>query len=120
MVCFNYSFDNVILLCHNKFKRLTTSGENKMIDSMPESLKKLAKEMNVSESDLKCFADGVVSSLIKDKASETFMASNASDRIGITEAYVTNEGRKMEQFTTAYLTNTKAKTNFRKQILNLL
>ncbi len=91
-----------------------------MVNSTPESLKKLAKEMNISEKELMLFASGVVNSIKQDGIVDTFINSSESDRVDISKAYAVNEGRKMEQFTTTYLTNTEAKQELRNSVLNSL
>ena len=91
-----------------------------MKNSTPESLKKLAAEMNISESDLNCFAQGVINSMTKDKIVDSFLSMGDTDQAKITSSYAANEGRKMEQFTTTYLTKAEARDSFVKQVHGLL
>ncbi len=81
-----------------------------------ENIKKLAKEMNVSVSDLMCFAQGVVNSIEKDNIKDNFLNETKENMEKIATAYAVNECKKFDQFSTTYSTNEEARNTFNKQI----
>lgn len=76
------------------------------------SIKSLAAEMGVSESDVVAFARNVIHELSKDGMDSVFLEASESDREDITQAYAACAVKKLEAFHTAYITNTEVKSVF--------
>jgi hypothetical protein len=76
------------------------------------TINELAKEMNVTSSDVLCLAQSVANSLQEDKAVETFLAADIETRREMVEAYVIHAVKKFEKFQNKYLTNPEARRAF--------
>ncbi|MFZ2172348.1 MAG: hypothetical protein WAW61_22270 [Methylococcaceae bacterium] len=79
-------------------------------------IKELADSMNVSVTDLMCLAKSVAISIKQDKAEQAMIEMP----IETTRAYVAHAVRKMNQFTSTYLTNGEARNLFNQNVLQIL
>jgi hypothetical protein len=85
-----------------------------------QQIKELAESMNVSVTDLMCLANSVVNSIVKDGAKEAFLSMDETDRVEMSSAYIPVAVRKMNQFTSTYLTNPEARKVFKQNVLEVL
>lgn len=72
--------------------------------NLDSQIQKLAKEMNVSAADVKCFAQSVANSMISDK-----LTQEHAKQVDLVTAYAGHAIRKFKQFQTKVLTNPEAK-----------
>lgn len=77
-----------------------------------ELIAQLAKEMNVSEADVKCLAQSVANSMVHDKCEEQFKNADSTTQSALTEAYVSHANKKFQAFQAAYLANPEARAAF--------
>ena len=75
-------------------------------------IEQLAKDLNVSEADLMCLLTSVCNSIKQDKAVDSFLMMSESDRCEMSLAYVAHAVRKIQEFHTAYITQTELKLTF--------
>jgi hypothetical protein len=86
-------------------------------DEMNEQqIKELAESMNVSVAYLMCLAQSVANDIKKDKAEQAMIEMP----IETTQAYASHAVRKMNQFTSTYLTNSEARNVFQQNVLELV
>jgi hypothetical protein len=85
-----------------------------------QQIKELSESMNVSVADLMCMAKSVANSIEQDKAKDAFIAMNEDVRVETTLAYSQHAVRKINKFTSTYLTNKEAKEAFQQSVLNLM
>lgn len=85
-----------------------------------ENIKKLANEMNVSVTDLMCFAKGIVNSMKKDKVEKVYVNSSEEDQAKLLQAYAINEVKKFDKFVTIYHSNPEARDCFIEKVLSIM
>jgi hypothetical protein len=85
-----------------------------------ENIQKLADEMNVSITDLKCFANGIVNSMKKDKVEKIYVNETKENQIKLMQAYAINEMKKFDKFVTTYLSTPEARACFIQKVLSIL
>jgi hypothetical protein len=85
-----------------------------------QEIKALAESMGVSVADFMCLAQSVANSIQQDKASAAFMALPADDREDMAASYVVHAVKKIDQFTSTYLTNAEARRAFQSNVLAII
>jgi hypothetical protein len=80
----------------------------------------LAKEMNVSQADVRMLANSIVNSLRADKCVQAFIESDEQQKIELTAAYATHAVKKFESFHTTYISNPEARRVFQQSVFNHL
>lgn len=83
-------------------------------------IKLLAESMGVSVADLMCFAESVAVGINQDGAKDAFLSMTDSDKTETSIAYAAHAVRKMDQFTTTYMTNPEARELFQANVLALM
>jgi len=81
-----------------------------------ESVNKIAKEMGIDPIDVKCFATSIINGMKKDGVVETFISGTEATKLDLLMAYADDACKKMDQFTTKYLTNPEARATFIKSV----
>ena len=81
-----------------------------------QQIKELAESMNVSVADLMCLAQSVANDIKKDKSEQALIEMP----IDTAQAYASHAVRKMNQFTSTYLTNSEARNVFQQNVLELV
>jgi hypothetical protein len=87
---------------------------------MKNRVEELAKDMNVSASDVLCLAKSVVNSIVKDGAGNVFLTCTNDERKSLTESYIIHAVKKIEKFQTIFLTNPEAKEVFTRKVLAII
>jgi len=83
------------------------------------TINELAKEMKVTEADLRCLAVSVVNDIKKDGIVNEFLTGTDSFRLDIISSYIDHACKKMDEFVTRYLTNPEAREIFIKTIFSM-
>ncbi|MGL5703624.1 MAG: hypothetical protein ACRCW5_11005 [Cetobacterium sp.] len=83
------------------------------VDSTMELVINLAKDMGVSEADVLCFARSIANSIKQDLAAEPFISIfNDEERCDMVNAYASHAVRKINEFHTSYITDTRVNSLF--------
>lgn len=84
----------------------------------PEEIKALAESMNVSVADLMCMAKSVANSIEQDGAVDALSQASDEDSTKMIQAYAVHAVKKVDQFTTTYMTNPEARETFQARVYN--
>lgn len=84
----------------------------------PEDIKALADSMGVSVADLMCMAQSVANSIEQDGAVDALSQASDEDSTKMVQAYAVHAVKKIDQFTTTYLTNPEAREMFQARVYN--
>lgn len=83
-----------------------------------EENKALADSMNVSVADVMGMAQSVANSIEQDGAVDALSKASNEDSTKMIQAYVVHAVKKVDRFTTTYLTNPEARETFQKRVYN--
>ena len=86
---------------------------------MTNTIKELAKSMDVRESDLLCLAQSVVNILQKDDVADILINSDEDFKESTIKAYTVDAVKKYDSFVNTYLTVPEARESFIKLIASV-
>ena len=83
---------------------------------MSQQIENLAASMGVSTADVACLTQSIANSISADKIAGVFTESSEKTQVELVQAYAIEANRKMESFSSRYLTNPDAQEGFRQSV----
>lgn len=89
-------------------------------DQMNHLISKLAKDLGISEIDVRCFANAIINDMNRDSIGDAFISMTEKERTSVIQAYAIDSVKKMDQFVMTYQNNPQAAEAFRATVRSLI